>query len=354
MRVLEAITPSGIGGAEVVFAMTVRGFLGLGEEVVAFCPSGRPLVSYLEEQGIHAVTWRTWGKCDPWTVLRLVALMKSRRIETVHTHLSTASFLGCLSARLIGVPSIATVHGFSDARWYRYADGIVAVSQAVKSHLVTQNIPEGRIHVVHNGIPLDKYVPQPVEVARQALGLEPAGLRAGVFGRLAPVKGQATAFAAWSRVKSRFPKAKLMLVGQGRSGEALKALSRDLDLGDSVEFWGFLPDPRQAMAACDAVLVPSVREGLGLAAIEAMALQRPVIASNTGGLPEVVEHERSGILVPPGDAEALAEAAIRLFEDSDAAAQLGRAGRERVERHFSAEGQILALREVMRDRVGTG
>lgn len=354
MRILEAITPSTIGGAEVQFATTVRGFLKLGEEVVAFCPSGRPLVPYLERQGISPVTWKTWGKCDPCTLFRLAGLMKSRRIDVVHTHLSTASLLGCLSARLTGIPSIATVHGLSDARWYRYADEIIAVSEAVRNHLLAQNIPEGRIHVVHNGIPLDEYPTQSIEMAKRACNFDPSELRVGVFGRLAPEKGQAIALAAWAHVKPRLPKARLMLVGKGKSEGELHDLCRGLALGDAVEFPGFLLDPRQAMAACDLVLVPSLKEGLGLAAIEAMALQRPAVASETGGLTEVVVDGETGILVPPGDAKALADAILRLLEDPEVAAQLGRAGRKRVEEHFNAKSQILALRDVMRRRVGVG
>jgi glycosyltransferase involved in cell wall biosynthesis len=347
MRILEVITPSRIGGAEVNLVTIVRGLTALGEQVTVFCPAGRPLVELLKRNGIAPVTWKTWGKLDPRTLAGFVRLIRSRRIDVVHTHLSTASLLGSLAARRARTPCVASVHGFSGARWYRLADKVTAISQAVKKHLVAQGLAEEKIEVIHAGILVEQYVPMPVDAAKRACGFDPSVPRAGVFGRLSPEKGQDVAIAAWSQVLRQSPNAVLMLVGQGRTRPALGALAKRLGIAHSVEFAGFVPDPKALMCACDAVIVPSRREGLGLAAIEAMALERPVIASDAGGLLEVVTTGETGLVFPAGEAGRIADGVVRMLEERDLAARLGEAGRQRVQGEFSADRQVARLREVL-------
>jgi len=347
MHILEVITPSRIGGAEVNLVTIVRGLSALGERVTVFCPAGRPLVEHLKRNGIAPVTWKTWGKLDPRTLAGFVRLIRSRGIDVVHTHLSTASLLGSLAARRAGAPCVASVHGFSGARWYRRADKITAISQAVKRHLVAQGLAEEKIEVIHAGIPLEQYVPMPVDAAKRACGFDPSVPRAGVFGRLSPEKGQDVAILAWQQVVRRKPNAVLMLVGQGRTRDDLGALAKRSGVGDSVEFAGFVPDPKALMCACDAIIVPSRKEGLGLAAIEAMALERPVIVSDAGGLVEVVTDGDTGLVFPAEGSDRLAEAIIRVLSERQSAARLGEAGRKRVQERFSADRQVQALRGVL-------
>jgi glycosyltransferase involved in cell wall biosynthesis len=143
------------------------------------------------------------------------------------------------------------------------------------------------------------------------------------------------------------PGARLLLVGAGADDDALRVRAAELGLEALVHFAGFQDDPAPYLSACDVVLVPSLKEGLGFAALEAMALERPVVASNTGGLPEAVADGETGLLVPPGDASALADAVLALIADPTRRAALGRAGRARVEAHFDADRQFDQLRRVL-------
>ncbi|MEI7833401.1 MAG: glycosyltransferase family 4 protein [bacterium] len=353
MRILEMITPSRIGGAETHVARLVRDLRAVGDEVTVFSPAGRPFTGYLQEQELQPVSWRTSGKIDPISIYRTVKLIRQQNIEVVHTHLTSATFIGAQAARITGIPCVATLHGFTDAFWYRLPPRLIAVSQAVKAHFVAQGIPESRITVLHNGINLAEYLPCPLEEAKIAIGQSPDGPIVGVFGRLAPEKGQDVALDALVQVVRAIPDVRLLIVGEGRCHTDLFAQAERLGIGANVEFCGFHADPRPLMRACDVVLVPSRKEGFGLAAIEAMALARPVVATRVGGLPEVVADGTTGTLVPPESPAALAAAIVELLQNPARATAMGQAGNIRVAGNFDQRRQLQLLRGVFGGEIGS-
>jgi len=361
IRILEAITPSGIGGAEVFVAELCAEMPRQGTHVELFCPAGRPFVEYVSKRGIEPITWKTHGKLDPVTLIRLARLIRSRGIDVVHTHLSTASLLGAFAARLARRPSVAHVHGLNTATCFRYSTRIIAVSEAVKRHLTAQGIREERIRVVHNGVDVERF--EPVSPGRSLaprgcpaaakikLGYDPDAPLFGVFGRLAPEKGQRVAIEAMFLVLKELPNARLVLAGQGPEWNDLHMCARELGVEDHVQFTGFVHNVRHLMSACDAVIVPSLREGFGLAAVEAMALERPVVASATGGLAEIVLHGETGFLVAPNDPNALARALIDLASDDSLRDRLGTNARRRAEECFDLKRQIGLVLGVLREVV---
>lgn len=348
VRVLEAITPSRIGGAEVFVAELYRSFAELGAQVEVFCPIGRPFVDYAKARGIEPITWRTYGKLDPLTVIRLARLMKRRRIDVIHTHLSTASLLGAFAAKLARRRSVAHVHGLNTATCFRYSNAVIAVSEKVKSHLVAQGLDERRVHVVHNGVDLVRFRPTPARDAKIRLGYDPDEPLLGVFGRLSSEKGQRVAIEALFLIVRDYPDVRLALVGEGDERHELESCAEALGIRGNVIFTGFVQDVREMMSACDVVLVPSSRgEGFGLAAVEAMALERAVVASEQGGLPEIVVPAETGLLVPPNDPQALAEATCRLLADPGLASEMGARGRARVEERFALGAQMRKVLDIL-------
>ena len=324
----------------------------LGARVELFCPAGRPFVEYAANRGIASINWKTYGKIDPLTIIRLTRLMRERRSDVIHTHLSTASLLGAFAAKRANRPSVAHVHGMNSATCYRRSTAVIAVSEAVKWYLCSQGMDEDKVHVVENGVDLDYLRSMRRDEARRECALDPDAPIFGVFGRLAPEKGQMTAIRALSILLEDHPRARLLVVGDGGDREELGAFVKELGIGRSVTFLGFRPDVRQLMSACDAVLVPSAREGFSLASVEAMALQRPVIASSVGGLECVVARGDTGILVGAGDSPAFATAMAELVQDRAEAECMGRRGRQRVEEHFEINKQLAKTLAVLRSYTG--
>jgi glycosyltransferase involved in cell wall biosynthesis len=352
--ILEAITPSTIGGAEVYVAGLCRRLPELGARVELFCPKDRPFVGYALANGITCLGWKTRGKVDPATVFGLARLIRKTEADVIHTHLSTAGLLGSLAARLAGVPSVAHVHGLNTATCYRRASAIIAVSEAVKAHLVGQGIDEKNIRIIHNGIDLSRFELVRADDARRRLGYDAQTPLLGVFGRLSTEKGQQVALEAMPLLARDHPEARLLIVGNGGDLRPLEARAATLGITDRVEFLGFARDVRQLMSACDAVIAPSLKEGLGLSALEAMALSRPVVSSAVGGLREVVVPGETGFAVPPNDPAAIAESLKNLIEDKALAERMGALGRKRVEEHFDLAKQardlLAALREIVGER----
>lgn len=366
LRVLEAITPSRIGGAEVFVTDLFASFAELGAHVEVFCPTGRPFVDYAKARGISPITWKTFGKFDPLTVIRLARLMRRDRIDVIHTHLSTASLLGAFAAKLAGRRSVAHVHGLNTATCFRYSDLIIAVSEKVKSHLVAQGVDEKKVRVVHNGVDLVRFQPIDAREAKIKLGIPPGILPGGlggapgydpdaplfgVFGRLSSEKGQRVAVEAMFLIVKEHPEARLAIVGEGTDREDLETTAEALGIRGSVQFTGFVQDVRELMSACDVVIVPSSRgEGFGLVAVEAMALSRPVVASAQGGLPEIVVPGETGLLVPPNDPQALADAVCELVAKPEIAQLMGAKGRARVEQHFALGEQMRKVLDILDSR----
>jgi len=351
MRIYEIITPSRIGGAETQVVTLTKALQAMGDDVWVFCPQGRPFADYLLAQGITPVSWKTHGKVDPMTIWRHAAFIKRRDVEIVHAHLTSGAFLGSLGAHWAGRPCIATVHGFTNPGWYQHADLLIAVSPAVKDHLLTYDVEEEKIRVITNGIPIHQYAVSTVTEAKLALGLNPVVPRVGIVGRLSPEKGQDLALRAWPKVLSQAPNAHLVLIGDGQMLEEWQALAQKLGIAAVVEFAGFVADPRAAMAACDLIVVPSRKEGLGLAAVEAMALARPVVATAVGGLKGVVVDSVTGLFVPTEDVATLALTIAGLLRNPARAIRLGAYGRQHAQTHFDVARQVALLRDTFAETI---
>jgi glycosyltransferase involved in cell wall biosynthesis len=234
---------------------------------------------------------------------------------------------------------LSTKHGFNEfreGRWFGFADRSVgslahvhiAISRGLAQYLAeTEGFDEESFEIVHYGI-------SPNGAAAPYSGSEPRLL---CVGRLIPIKGHLVLLRALAQARARVPGVKLDLAGRGPLAPALKAYAGELGLGDAIRFLGFVSPVQAAIEGSAVVVVPSLGEGFGMVALEAMERVRPVIASAVGGLPEIVAHGETGIVVPPADAEALAEAIVSLAADLPRAAAMGSAGRSRALAEFTPE-----------------
>ncbi len=338
MTILEYITPSRIGGAETYFLRLVEHLGGAGHRVIVVTKRDAKLRAELEKRAFANVEvhgWLTRGKIDPKTLFRLVRLCRRERVDLIHTHLTTASLLGALAGKIAHIPVVAHVHAADSKTYFQFADVLVAVAEGVKAHLMAQGIAGGKIPVLYYGVDLEKYAhPLPIAAAKARLGLAPGVLTVGVVASLQERKGHRFLLEAMASLGDRFGPFAALFLGEGEEETALRALAKGLGLENRVHFLGFRDEVREIVAACDVVALPSRKEGLSIAVMEAMALERPVIATQIAGMPELVRDGETGLLVPPFETGPLAEALARLLGDSELRASLAESGRRFLEEKF--------------------
>jgi glycosyltransferase involved in cell wall biosynthesis len=294
----------------------------------------------LQSRGIplHAIPLA--ADVDPFAFLRLAAYLARRRPTILHTHLVHADVYGQLTGALTGVPiRVSTKHGFNEFRENpgfalgdraiaSFAHAHIAISRGLARYLEDVEGFDGEsFQIVHYGI-------EPDGATRPYAGAE---VRLLCVGRLIPIKGHIVLLRALAAAAREVPGLQLDIAGRGPLEPALRALAKELGVADRVRFLGQVSPIQRAIEDAAIVVVPSMGEGFGMVALEAMERARPVIAAEIGGLGELVEDGVTGRLVPPGESEPLARAIVELASDLPRAAAMGEAGRRRAFERFLQE-----------------
>jgi len=338
LTILQYITPSRLGGAELFCMRLTRALRDAGHRVILLTKRDALLRKELEALDVELHAWRTFGKGDLFTMARLGCLVQREGVDVIVTHLTTASFVGSIVGKVMGVPVVARVPATDSKSFYQFADVLVAVSRDVKEHLIQEGVSEDRVHVLYNGINLNGYAGKLSSAeAKQRLGLSPAARTVGVVASLSRRKGHRFLLAALTRVVSQIGEVHLLFVGEGGQEQNLRHMAGDLGISHLVHFLGFRHDIPDLLAAMDVFCLPSLKEGLSNAVMEAMAMERPVVATNVAGMREIIIHGETGLLVPPADAPALAEALITLFQHPEKAEIFARRGRAFLGENFDQQ-----------------
>ena len=286
---------------------------------------------------------------------RLAKALRKIRPDVIHTHKYKDSFIGTLVARSLGIPYVVrVVHGLPEpfmglrnAKMVAYTaadrlmtgwlvDRVVAVSSDIERVLIGL-YGSNRVSCIHNGIDLAAVrVTTSREALRRKWQIPEDAVVIGTVGRLVPVKGHAILLDATRILQASIGNVALVLVGDGPLRKDLEANAKRLGLEKSVIFAGQQDQSYDFMNMMDVFVLPSLHEGIPMVVLEALALQRPVVATRVGGIPEVIEHGQTGFLAEPSDASSLARLLQRLVEDLPMAVSIGKAGRTRVEEKFTA------------------
>jgi glycosyltransferase involved in cell wall biosynthesis len=299
---------------------------------------------------------------SPATAAQLVgfaAWCRRRRIAVVQACDFYANVFGLAGAALARVPvrigsrRDLVLPGRSSGQHrlqrhaYRLAHRVIANSRAAAAQLAAEGVAEARIAVIPNGIDLSRY-PHPrtsKPSTRRPSG--PSDLRTlTTVANLRAEKGHDVLLSAAAIVCSAYPDLRVQLVGAGPMRAALEQQARDLGIEEKVIFCGHREDVPELLAASDLFVLPSQSEAFPNGLVEAMAAGLPSIASDVGGIPELVQHGRNGLLVPPGDVAALAAALVRLLDDADYARRLGDAARDTIETRYSFERMVTAFEQL--------
>ena len=357
LRVVEVLATGTNGGAqEHVYSLLSRLDRTRYEaSVVSLSPGSA--VRAIQRLGIPVIVLDEPD--DAIAVGALAAHLSDVGAEVVHNHMYRAELVGTRAAIALGEIGhrtpwvIGTVHSSriraaDDREVLRHLtsrmDHLVAVSRAIVRKIADERPSPVPVTLIHNGVDLTRYDrTEACCTLPDEYGMEPGSPIVGVVGRLEPEKGHATLIDAWPQVLRAVPGAYLLIVGEGSRRAALEEQVAALGIGARVVFTGRRDDVPAVTAALDVAVLPSYREAQGLTILEAMALSRPVVASNVGGIPEMVEDGRTGLLVPPHDHEALASAITRLLLDHPLADMLARAGHDLVHERFCLELMVRAI-----------
>lgn len=365
VRVLELLVSTDLGGGPAHVLDLVAGLAAAEFRLTVAGPPGGALVEPIRAAGADFVPVSA-DRLSLGVLRQTVRVARAIRAQVIHSHGKGAGLYGRLAGRLTGAASIHTFHGIHYAGYSslyllleralaRWSFAVIHVSESQAAEADTLGLaPPGRSRVIVNGIDAKavRAIAARAPLSRQGLGLEPGALVLGTIARLDPVKRLDTLLRALPLLRRRVPEAQLLIVGDGPERESLRELAVRLDPGGRVVFAGALPDAARALPLVDLYVTTSRREGLPLAVLEAMACGVPVLATRVPGNLDAVVDGVTGRLVPVDDIEQLAATATDLLRDPVRRAQMGRAGRERVERHFSRASMIGEIADLYREATG--
>lgn len=363
LKILYPIIDGQVTGGNIVCLYLIEKILNLGGEVIVNSPSDGPFCDILRAKGVNIYYFNT-SRSYHWNVaLKISKIIKRQNISLIHSHTPFAgSMLTCIAGKIAGIPVINHAH-VSDSlshnliirnyqklmNWWmsrNYCNVIISVSEMVKKEAIAQGSDSSKFQVIYNGTPLNALESFNIKGVREDIRRQlniykdiPIAIHVG---RLCETKGQHLLIKAASHLRQSGIEIIYLIVGEdlvedGEYRQYLKALATELEVDDLVLFLGQRSDIPQLLATADFLVLPSTAEGLPLVILEAMAAGRPVIATKIGGVPEIVEHQKTGLLVPIENITDLAEAILWMVQHPESAHKMGLEGLEVVRKDFSVE-----------------
>jgi L-malate glycosyltransferase len=343
--------------------LTARGLQTRGHRVVAVVHPDGELRRRLPAD-IETIALAPRNEVDLPAAWRLSRVVRDLRPDVVHAHdphgvavAATALSIGSPSPRpaLVAARRVDFhVRANSFSRWkYRQVDRFVCASNAIRAMLLEDAIPPDRVVTVHEGVDVDRVAAvEPLDV-REEYWFPPHSLIVGNIAALVPHKGQRYLVEAAAIVVRELPETRFLILGEGELRSALEQQIKHLHLSQHVVLAGFRSDVLGVLKGLDVFVMSSVTEGLGTSLLDAMAAARPIVATRTGGIPEVVVDGETGLLAPPKDGRALAEAILQMLRDGPGRQRVAQAGLARVRERFSVDRMVEQTLEVYADVAGT-
>jgi glycosyltransferase involved in cell wall biosynthesis len=309
---------------------------------------------------VHEAPMR--GDVDLFSALRIAKIVRSGGFDIVHMHASHPHALGLMAltlnrapkrvvSRMVVFPIKQGPLGLGRLKYLMKVDGYIAVCGAAKDVLIEVGVEASKVRIVHSGA----LAPRMIEgkSVRAEFGMGPDTKLVGTVGELVEAKGQRHLIEAVPIILKKIPSARFMIVGGGELESELRAQAFRLGFAEFFVFTGFRKDVGNCLDAFDLFVLPSIMEGLNNSIVEAMMMEKPVVGTNVGGIPEIVKHGETGLLVPPGDPASLAEAVVELLENPEKAHTLASAGRDFAMNNLTAkkmvEGTIAVYEDILKD-----
>ena len=369
IKVLHIITRLDKGGSAENTFLTIMGLYENGYEVSLMSgPVEEPRQDrgeQIRKQGMRYIfipeLVRTVSPLkDLKALFKIYRYLRKERFDIVHSHTSKAGLLGRLAAKLAGVPIIIhTPHGhvffgyfglvktklfiFVERMSSRLADKIIALtSREKKDHLLFNIANEDKFVVINSGVDLNKFKTLPlneIQNFKRKLGIPENSLIVGTVGRLVPIKGPAFLIEAAKLIVPKYPSTLFIFTGDGHLKQELKKKTLEMGIEDNIIFLGWRDDVARIISIYDILVLPSLNEGMGRVLVEAMALGKPIVASDIGGIPDLITHGKNGFLVPPKSPELLAKYIQILIEKKERRESMGQTGKKNA-LNFSRESMV--------------
>jgi glycosyltransferase involved in cell wall biosynthesis len=373
IKVLHIHTLPIISGSGLNTFLSMKGMDKNIYKVELACAPGGRLIDLVQENHMEVKVFKNLVQPlnpvkDILAVVDLISFLRKNRYHIVHTHNSKAGFVGRLAAKIAGIPVVIhTVHGFAfhdqEPVWrqslFRNAeriashmcDKMIFISQPLVDWALREKIvlrPD-KIAKIYSGIDLDQFRPVTEDEKNRArrkwnIGHDDAVI--GIVSKLWEGKGHEILIRAFKEIKKEIKGAKLVIVGEGPLSGMLHDLADSLSLTDSVIFAGFQMDIAGIISSFDVAVLPSYFEGMGRVLLEAMAMEKPVVASRVGGIPDLVKDGVNGYLIQPGDIKGFADALKKLLNDKGLANIMGKDGRKGITDKFSADAMVRSINEL--------
>lgn len=342
--------------AEALNASGYRYVIGsLMPEGAAFGPYAREA----RQRGLEVEAIRERGAYDPRVLGQTLRAIERHGIDIVHTHEFRSDVLGLLCARRKGLRAVCTVHGWIandvkgsiytvlDKLVLRFFDRIIVVSQRLRAQLIRWGVPARKLTVVPNALPTERYRADRADDSfRRDLGLGPADILVAKIGRLSAEKGHRDLLAAARAALAQCDRLRFVLIGIGPEEAALRAQASALGIADRVLFAGYRNDMMRVYNSLDLVVQCSYTEGMPNVVLEALLMEVPVIATDVGGTGEIIEHGRTGVLLPPRRPDRLASEIIEFVRAPQRLRAMAQEGRERVRREFDSGRRIERMKRI--------
>ncbi len=361
MKVLQILPSLEVGGVERGVLDLARAMKKEGHDCVVIS-SGGELVQELQKMGVshHTLPVHQKSFFSLFLVPKIADIIRRERIDIIHARSRVPAWLAWFAARQTGKPFVTTCHGYYSKHFLSRVMGwgkrVIVISRVIGRHMMDDfGVPPERIRMVHRGIDLSQFI-----FFGKRFEEKQKVLRIVNVGRFSPIKGQVEFLRAIHELRRRIPQIEAWLVGSETKGKTkytqkIHQTIQQLGLGSCVKLLGTRRDVAEIVAQADLLVLSTlVPEAFGRVIIEAGAVGTPVIATRVGGVLDVIDHGENGLLVPPGEIQAMAEAMVELLTDREKAKRFSLNLREKIEKQFTLEGMtqktLAVYREVEREK----
>lgn len=339
MNILQLISTKGFFGAENVVVNLSRGLKDMGFNVYIgiFCDlrkaSNLTIIEEIKKYNIPFLIFDCRKKFDFNNLLKLRKFIKEKNIDIVHSHNYKSNIYSFFATLFLKCKKVATCHlwagesfkmkfyEFLDKLFLKKFDKVVGVSEKIISELIKSSIPKEKIEFVSNGIDIEKFTPEKIDKTKvtqikKELGIKDNEKVVGTIGRLSKQKGHIYLIYAAKEIIKEFPNVKFLIVGDGELKEELLLEVKKLNLEEKIIFTGFRNDIPEILNVIDIFVLPSLNEGMPMVLLEAMAAKKPIIATNVGAIPKLIENNKTGFLIELKSEKKIYECIITLLKDS--------------------------------------